>query len=272
MVDQKKLKLIESISSKETKQQYVKQLFETIAPRYDFVTVFLSYGMDRSWKRQLVEMAELKGSERVLDLACGTGDITFLMATKLGAGEAVGSDIAEAMLRLAERKRRERNIGNICFNRADTMSLPYENESFDCVSGGYALRNVPDVVGALAEIHRVLKPGGRFFSLDFGHPPNRLYRWAFFNYLIAVGSLTGIVLHGDADTYRYIPESLKRYPGQRGIAQLMTEAGYVDCGFHDFLGGIMAINYGTKPRLEEICQKHASHSVCYCYRCSPYQP
>src|SRR5262245_9590324 len=118
MVDQKKLKLIESISSKETKQQYVKQLFETIAPRYDFVTVFLSYGMDRSWKRQLVEMADLKGSERVLDLACGTGDITFLMANKLGAGQAVGLDIAEAMLRLAEQKRRKRNIGNVCFNRA----------------------------------------------------------------------------------------------------------------------------------------------------------
>jgi demethylmenaquinone methyltransferase/2-methoxy-6-polyprenyl-1,4-benzoquinol methylase len=106
---------------------------------------------------------------------------------------------------------------------------------------------VPDVAGALAEIHRVLKPGGRFLSLDFGHPPNKLYRWAYLNYLIAVGSITGLALHGDADTYRYIPESLKRYPGQRGVAQLMLKAGYVDCGYREFMGGIMAINYGRKP-------------------------
>lgn len=248
MAASKKLNLIEHISSKEKKQGYVNQMFEIIAPKYDFITVFLSYGMDHSWKRQLVSMAELTGSERVLDLACGTGDITFMMAKELPSGEAIGLDITQGMLVIAEQKRREMNASNVVFNRADIMQLPYPDQTFDRVTGGYALRNVPDVAGALAEIHRVLKPGGRFFSLDFGHPPNRLYRWAYLNYLIAVGSITGILLHGDADTYRYIPESLKRYPGQRGIVEMMTRAGFVDCGFIDFMGGIMAINYGTKPR------------------------
>jgi demethylmenaquinone methyltransferase/2-methoxy-6-polyprenyl-1,4-benzoquinol methylase len=248
MAASKKLNLIEHISSKEKKQGYVNQMFEIIAPKYDFITVFLSYGMDHSWKRKLVSMAELTGTERVLDLACGTGDITFMMAKELSRGEAVGLDITQGMLVIAEQKRREMNASNVVFNRADIMQLPYPDQAFDRVTGGYALRNVPDVAGALAEIHRVLKPGGRFFSLDFGHPPNGLYRWAYLNYLIAVGSITGILLHGDADTYRYIPESLKRYPGQRGITEMMTKAGFVDCGFIDFMGGIMAINYGTKPR------------------------
>ena len=243
-----KLNLIEHISSKEKKQGYVNQMFEIIAPKYDFITVFLSYGMDQAWKRKMVEMAALTGSERVLDLACGTGDITFMMGRELPQGEAVGLDITQGMLVIAEQKRREMNAENVVFNRADIMQLPYPDQTFDRVTGGYALRNVPDVPGALDEIYRVLKPGGRFFSLDFGHPPNRLYRWGYLNYLIVVGSLTGILLHGDADTYRYIPESLKRYPGQQGVADLMTKAGFVDCGYHDFMGGIMAINYGTKPK------------------------
>jgi demethylmenaquinone methyltransferase/2-methoxy-6-polyprenyl-1,4-benzoquinol methylase len=247
MATTKKLNLIEHISSIEKKQGYVNRMFEIIAPRYDFITVFLSYGMDRSWKRKMVEMADLKGHERTLDLACGTGDITFLLAGGLEDGQSVGLDITQGMLVIAERKRREIDAANVVFNRADIMRLPYDDESFECVTGGYALRNVPDVAGALAEIHRVLKPGGRFLSLDFGHPPNKLYRWAYLNYLIAVGSITGLALHGDADTYRYIPESLKRYPGQRGVAQLMLKAGYVDCGYREFMGGIMAINYGRKP-------------------------
>jgi len=243
----KKLNLIEHISAKDKKQRYVNQMFETIARRYDFFTVFFSYGMDRGWKRKLIELLALQGDERVLDLACGTGDITFAEGRELPAGEAVGLDITQGMLVIAEHKRRELNVHNVRFQRADIMRLPYADESFDCVTGGYALRNVPDIGGALAEIQRVLKPGGRFFSLDFGHPQLQIYRWSYLNYLIVVGSLTGWLLHGDPDTYRYIPESLKRYPGQRGVVELMQRAGFVDCDFIEFGGGIMAINYGMKP-------------------------
>ena len=244
----KKLNLIEHISSKEKKQGYVNQMFEIISPKYDFITRFLSYGMDGGWKRKLIQMLELKGHERVLDLACGTGDITFAQGRELPRGEAVGLDITQGMLVIAEKRRLEMGANNVRFQRGDIMALPYVNESYDCVTGGYALRNVPDIYGALQEILRVLKPGGRFFSLDFGHPSWGLYRWGYLNYLIVVGSLTGILLHGDADVYRYIPESLKRYPGQRGVKEMMERAGFVDCGFIEFGGGIMAINWGTKPR------------------------
>lgn len=243
-----KLNLIEHISSKQKKQGYVTQMFETIAPRYDFITVFLSYGMDGGWKRKLIEMLSPKGNELALDLACGTGDITFSLGERLPAGKAFGLDITQGMLILAEEKRREKNAANVFFHRADIMTMPFADASFDCVTCGYALRNVPDVELALAEINRVLKPGGRFLSLDFAHPKNRIYRWLYLNYLIVVGSLTGILLHGDADVYRYIPESLKRYPGQHGVEDLMKRTGFSQTGCIEFGGGIMAINYGTKPQ------------------------
>ncbi len=244
----KKLDLKEHISSKQKKQRYVTQMFETIAPRYDFITVFLSYGMDQGWKRKLLEMLNLKGDERALDLACGTGDITFALADRLPSGESLGLDITHGMLVIAESKRREKNAGNVFFHRADIMQMPFADASFDYVTCGYALRNVPDVELALVEIKRVLKPGGRFLSLDFAHPKNRIYRWLYFRYLIAVGSALGFVLHGDPDTYRYIPESLKLYSGQRGVKKVMDGLGFAETGFLEFGGGIMAINYGTRPR------------------------
>jgi demethylmenaquinone methyltransferase / 2-methoxy-6-polyprenyl-1,4-benzoquinol methylase len=247
MAESEKLDLKEYIASKEKKQRYVNRLFETIASRYDFFTAFMSYGMDRGWKRTLVEMLRLKGSEAALDIACGTGDITFAIAGQLTRGRVAGLDITQGMLDIAERKRRERNVANASFHRGDIMRMPFADETFDCITGGYALRNVPDVAAALKEIKRLLKPGGRFLSLDFGHPRSNLYRKAYLQYLTAVGSAVGLAMHGDPDTYRYIPETLKLYPGQRGVQEMMDAAGFVDTGFREFGGGIMAINYGAKP-------------------------
>jgi ubiquinone/menaquinone biosynthesis methyltransferase len=242
-----KLNLEEHVRSKEKKQRYVNRLFDTIAPRYDFFTALMSYGMDRGWKLTLVQMLKIKGDETTLDIACGTGDITFEIARRLNSGQALGLDITQGMLDIAERKRREARAANVSFHRGDIMRMPFPDETFDCVTGGYALRNVPDVAGALVEIRRVLKPGGRFLSLDFGHPGNALYRWLYIRYLIVVGSAVGLIMHGDPDTYRYIPETLKLYPGQRGVREMMSRAGFVDTGYREFGGGIMAINYGAKP-------------------------
>ncbi|MBX3280278.1 MAG: ubiquinone/menaquinone biosynthesis methyltransferase [Acidobacteria bacterium] len=241
-----KLNLKEHVASKEKKQGYVTQMFETIAPRYDFITVLLSYGMDRGWKRQLIGMLALRGDERVLDLACGTGDITFALGERLGRGEVHGLDITRGMIEISERKRLERGVENVTFHLADIMNMPFEDASFDHITCGYALRNVPDVEGALREIRRVLKPGGKFCSLDFAHPPNRVFRWLYFNYLVVVGSIVGLLLHGDADVYRYIPESLKVYPGQHKVEEMMRNQGFVATGVREFGPGIMAINYGAK--------------------------
>ena len=242
-----KLNLIESVSSKEKKLIYASRLFQTIAPRYDFITAFLSYGMDRGWKRRLVAMLDPKESWLALDIACGTGDITFALAKRLSSGLALGLDLTQGMLDIAERKRLDSGTGNVSFHRADIMRMPFGDETFDCITGGYALRNVPDLSGALAEIKRGLRPGGMLFSLDFGHPRNALYRSLYLKYLTIAGSALGFALHGDPDTYRYIPETLKRYPGQRGVMAMMDHEGFINTGVREFGGGIMAINYGTKP-------------------------
>ena len=247
MPRKQKLDLVEHVSSKEKKLLYANKLFQTIAPRYDFITAFLSYGMDKRWKRRLVAMAAAGEADMALDIACGTGDITFAIAERVSRGLAVGLDLTQGMLDIAEQKRKKAAAGNVAFHRADIMRMPFADETFDCVTGGYALRNVPDIAGALAEIKRVLRPGGRLFSLDFGHPGNALYRSLYLDYLTVAGSALGLALHGDADTYRYIAETLKRYPGQRGVMALMTEAGFAQNGVHEFGGGIMAINHGVKP-------------------------
>jgi demethylmenaquinone methyltransferase / 2-methoxy-6-polyprenyl-1,4-benzoquinol methylase len=242
-----RLDLEEHIGSRRKKQKYVNRLFETIAHRYDFFTAFMSYGMDRSWKETLVGRMDLNGTEKVLDLACGTGDIAFLTGNRLHAGLSVGLDITQNMLDIAERKRRDANAMNVTFHRGDIMQMPFADETFDFVTGGYALRNVPDIRQAVLEVKRLLRPGGWFFSLDFGHPTNRLYRWLYIRYLIVVGSIVGFAMHGDPDTYRYIPATLKLYPGQNGVREIMHDAGFASTDFMEFGGGIMAINYGRKP-------------------------
>lgn len=246
MPAQAKPNLIENLATAEKKKFYTEYVFNKTYHTYDFITVFLSYGMDKSWKRKLIELLQLRGDEVALDLACGTGDITFAEAAALPAGRAIGLDVTHGMLQIAEAKRQAQRVTNVSYTRADIMQMPYPDNTFDVVTGGYALRNVPNLPLALQEIKRVLKPGARLFALDFGHPRNRLYDWAYLQYLTIIGSLSGLLIHRDADTYRHIAETLKRYPGQRGVQTLMQEAGFVDCGYHEFMGGIMAINWGTK--------------------------
>jgi demethylmenaquinone methyltransferase / 2-methoxy-6-polyprenyl-1,4-benzoquinol methylase len=126
------------------------------------------------------------------------------------------------------------------------MRLGFSDGQFDRITVGYGLRNVPDLPRALEEVLRLLKPGGRFLSLDFGRPKNRIYRELYLRYLTFVGSSFGWVLHGDPDVYRYISESLKLYPAQDGVKTLMEAAGFNETGYLCYLGGATAINYGVK--------------------------
>lgn len=223
-----------SLSTPDGKRRYVRRLFATIADRYDFITTALSYGQDRRWKRRLIALAQVRPEDRVLDLACGTGDLLFAAAGK--ARTAVGLDITLRMLQLARRKRMVPVVNG------DMLALPFPSESFTVVTTGYGLRNVPDLASAISEIRRVLVPGGRFLSLDFNRPSNPVVRSAYLAYLTIVGSTLGLVLHGDPDTYRYIPESISRYPGASGIAALLEGHGFADVRAIPVLGGLMTIH------------------------------
>jgi ubiquinone/menaquinone biosynthesis methyltransferase len=238
------VRLSSAFTSPEQKRRYVRSLFATIADRYDFITVFLSFGRDRAWKRLLVRQARIEAGDRVLDLACGTGDIAF-EAARAGA-TVVGLDITTRMIELANGKRSRDGSPSAQFLVGDMMTLPFASRSVDVVTTGYGLRNVPTLADALDEIARVLVPDGRLLSLDFNRPRSTLVRAVYLAYLTVVGSALGWVLHGDPDTYRYIPESVRRYPGAHGVADLLRARGFAEVRIVPLFGGFMTLHVAQK--------------------------
>ena len=234
--------LDDALASPESKARYVRRLFSTIADRYDLITVLLSFGLDARWKRRIVHLANPRANQHALDLACGTGDIAFGLAAR--GARVVGLDITHRMLRLA----RVRRTDGVPLVQGDMSSLPFPAAAFDLVTTGYGLRNVPDLPCALREIHRVLRPGGVFCSLDFDRPELPLIRAIYLAYLDVVGGALGWLLHGDPDTYRYIPASIRRYPGARGVAHLLASRGFHDVRHVRVLGGLMAMHVARRGR------------------------
>lgn len=230
-------RLRDAFETPDSKRRYVRSLFATIADRYDLITVLLSYGRDRRWKDRLAEMARVGPTTRALDLACGTGDIAFALAAR--GARVTGLDITPRMLQLAKQKHASAPVR---FLAADMMALPFRDGCFDVVTTGYGLRNVPRLDAALREIHRVVREGGILLSLDFNRPANPLVRAIYLGYLTVVGSALGFALHRDPDTYRYIPESIKRYPGDIGVNRMIESAGFRSATYFPVLGGLMAIH------------------------------
>jgi ubiquinone/menaquinone biosynthesis methyltransferase len=201
----------------------------------------LSYGRDQHWKARLMATADPRPGEHVLDLACGTGDIAFAAAAR--GARVVGLDLTPRMVQLA---RVRDGHARPAFLVGDMMTLPIADGAVDVVTVGYGLRNVPVLNEAIREIHRVLAPGGRLLSLDFNRPQFAPLRVAYLAYLTVVGSLVGWALHGDPDTYRYIPESIKRYPGADAVVQRLIDAGFREARWERVLGGLMAIHVARK--------------------------
>ena len=219
----------------ERRAEKVRELFATIARRYDLLNDVMTLGLHRHWKQRLVELA--REPHDVLDLCCGTGDIALRFA-----GHVVGADFTGEMLQVARTR-----SSRIEWTQADALNLPFPDDSFDVVTIGYGLRNLADIERGLREIYRVLRPAGKLLSLDFGKPENPLLRKMYFVHLRFHLPLMGRWSCGDPDAYSYILASLEAYPAQRGIKALMEQIGYRDCGFEEFVGGTMAINFGRKP-------------------------
>jgi ubiquinone/menaquinone biosynthesis methyltransferase len=248
--------LARAFDSPEDKRRYVRRLFGTIAGRYDLITRLLSFGLDQRWKVRLVDATGAGQGMRALDLACGTGDIAGLMA---GRGATVaGLDITHSMLELARAKPLGRSIRWIA---ADMTALPLAPDSVDVITTGYGLRNVPDLQRAISEAHRVLRDGGRLASLDFNRPESRIVRGVYLAYLTIVGASLGWLLHRDPDTYRYIPASIRRYPGATAVARMMEDAGFQDVQVLPVLGGLMTIHLAAKRPIAGIKNANRSASV-----------
>jgi demethylmenaquinone methyltransferase/2-methoxy-6-polyprenyl-1,4-benzoquinol methylase len=234
-------KLASAFDTPQQKRQYVRALFATIADRYDLITRLLSYGQDARWKTRLVALAGVRPGERALDLAAGTGDIALAVAAR--GARTVGLDITHRMMQHARAK-----SDAAAFITGDMSHLPFRPASFDLVTTGYGLRNVPDLTAAIDEMARVLKPGGRLLSLDFNKPENAVVRAAYLAYLTGVGSLLGWMLHRDPDTYRYIPASIQRYAGARGVADLLASRGFDHVTVVPLLFGLMALHIAHRSR------------------------
>jgi len=243
------MRLADALATPDGKRRYVRTLFSTIANRYDLITVVLSYGQDQRWKRRLVDLVAPLGRRsggRALDVATGTGDIAFRLAAR--GLNVVGLDVTRRMIELARGKTaahaRDGTVPE--FLVGDMLALPFPAGTFDVVTAGYGLRNVPDLRAAIDEIHRVLSDGGQALSLDFNRPANPLVRRVYLGYLQVAGGLLGWILHGDPDTYRYIPASIRNYPGAEGVARLLEERGFVRVEHKGVLGGLMTIHVAHK--------------------------
>lgn len=229
----------------EAKRAYVQGLFGRIAGRYDLTNDLMSGGLHRVWKRLAIDTAEIKAGHVVLDLAAGTGDLSLQVGARIDSGQILAADLTIPMI---THGRQRRGAERVRWLACDAMDLPLSDASVDRVLVGYGLRNFPDLAHCLAEIRRVTKPGGRMVSLDFGRAEPAWLDRAYLRYLEVSGSVAGRVLHRDVESYRYIAESLRTYPAQRGVTALMQHAGFVRCGSIDLLFGTMAINFGEVPR------------------------
>jgi demethylmenaquinone methyltransferase/2-methoxy-6-polyprenyl-1,4-benzoquinol methylase len=232
----------------------VHALFAQIARRYDVINDVQSLGLHRRWKRRLVRLAQVGPGHRALDLCCGTGDVAFALAA--AGAEVVGLDFSAPMLavarqRLTQRQRSQASVpsatpAGVQFVEGDALQLPFPEGAFDAVTIAYGLRNLADLEGGLREMLRVAKPAGRLAILDFGLPENALWRSAYFGYLRFVLPMFGWCLAGSADAYAYILESLRHYPGQRGVAQRLERLGASRVEVHPVLGGAMALVRATR--------------------------
>ena len=230
------------------KAQHVRAVFDSVADKYDLMNDLMSAGVHRLWKRYTLSQTGLRPGQMALDVAGGTGDIAAGMAKQVGAsGLVVLSDINAAMLEVGRNRLLDRGLmHNVRFSLANAECLPFEDESFDCVTIAFGLRNVTDKPAALASMRRVLRPGGRLLVLEFSKPVVPGLKPVYDVYSFSVLPWLGKRIAGDSDSYQYLAESIRRFPDQETLCNMMREAGLEDCRYHNLSGGIVALHKGFR--------------------------
>ena len=230
------------------KEGLVAGVFHSVAARYDLMNDLMSGGIHRIWKRFTIELSGVRAGDSVLDIAGGTGDLAARFADIVGAdGQVLLADINDSMLKVGRDKLLDSGRqGNIDFVQADAQCLPFPDDSFDCVSIAFGLRNVTDKPAALRAMLRVLKPGGRLLVLEFSKPRNELLSRAYDAYSFKVLPAVGRVVANDGDSYQYLAESIRMHPDQETLKDMLEDAGFSRCEYHDMTGGIVALHRGVK--------------------------
>ena len=234
--------------NKGDKAGMVADVFHSVAARYDLMNDLMSGGIHRLWKRFTIELSGVRKGHSVLDIAGGTGDLAAKFAELVGSdGQVVLADINESMLQVGRDKLLDNGrAAHIEFVQADAQYLPFPDESFDCITIAFGLRNVTDKDRALRSMLRVLKPGGRLLVLEFSKPDNPLLSRAYDTYSFRVLPFMGRLVADDADSYQYLAESIRMHPDQDTLKDMMEDVGFNQVEFHNMTGGIVALHRGIK--------------------------
>jgi len=224
-------------------------VFHSVAAKYDVMNDLMSMGIHRIWKRQTIEMSGVRSGDSVLDLAGGTGDLTMRFSDIVGPeGRVILADINESMIKVGRDRLIDKGVvSNVSYVQANAEVLPFPDDSFDCITIAFGLRNVTDKDKALASMCRVLKPGGRLLVLEFSKTDSPLLTKAYDTYSFKILPKIGKLIAGDEESYRYLAESIRMHPDQATLKGMMETAGLVNCRFHNMTGGIVALHYGVKP-------------------------
>ena len=240
------------------KSSLVKEVFNSVASKYDLMNDLMSLGVHRIWKKEAVAACNIKPTDKVLDLACGTGDITFKLAKKLNLepsnnsndeskGFLIASDINNSMLSLGRDKLTNQGVvGNIRYVQANGEVLPFIDNYFNCITIAFGLRNVTNKSAALTEMYRILKPGGRLVILEFSHPINDGFRKLYDLYSFKILPKIGKAVAQDEASYKYLAESIRMHPKQEELKQMLLDSGFDECEYQNLNGGICAIHKGYK--------------------------
>ena len=232
----------------ESKAAMVAGVFHSVAARYDLMNDLMSGGIHRIWKRFTIELSGVRKGNSVLDIAGGTGDLAARFADIVGPeGKVILADINESMLVVGRDKLIDTGkFGNIDCVQADAQDLPFPDGSFDCITIAFGLRNVTDKDAALRSMLRVLKPGGRLLVLEFSKPENELLSKAYDTYSFKILPVLGKVVANDSESYQYLAESIRMHPDQETLKDMMEDAGFNRCEYHNMTGGVVALHKGIK--------------------------
>lgn len=233
-------------AAKEEREQYVQDLFRRVAPRYDFLNRLLSFRRDVAWRRFAARKSGLAPGDAALDVATGTGDLAFDLAKRVGPqGRVVGLDFSAEMLAIARQKARDGKMEGLCtFVQGNALDLPFEDDSFAAATIAFGLRNVVDRERCLAEMGRVVKPGGRVLVLEFSRPTWPVFRQLYYFYFQRLLPRIGRLVQGDQDTYQYLPDTVMKFPDQESLAETMRQLGFVNVRYYNLTGGISCLHVG----------------------------
>lgn len=227
----------------------VKSIFSSISKKYERFNAISSFGAYKLWLKKLCKTAPIKSSDDVLDIAGGTGDVTYSVAKALSPAHIQCTDLVPEMLDVAKS---HYAAGESCgvpvdFEVVDAQNIPYEDNSYDAITMAYGIRNMPDRQKALREMYRVLKPGGSITCLDFSTPQNPIWRALYNFYLHYMIPFWGRIITGDASGFVYLAKSIKAFPDQKGVAKMFQDAGFTNVEWINLTGGIAALHIATKP-------------------------